>query len=165
MKREISHVLIIEKGKTMGGIAIGADHRGYALKEYIKKTYQLDKSLSWVDVGTYSSDRTDYPLFAKKLADLMNEGAVTEGILICGSGVGMTIAANRYKKIYAALAWNEEVARLSKEHDKANVLVVPADFISYDQAIAMIIAWQHASFNHDDHRYQKRIDMIDTEKN
>lgn len=143
----------------MISLAIGADHRGYDLKEYIKK--ELHDHITWIDVGTHSTERADYPLFAQRVADLINKGMVSEGILLCGSGVGMSIAVNRYQKIYAALVWNEKVAHLAKEHDNANVLIIPADFVSQELAIAMINAWRSARFHED--RYQKRIEMIDQE--
>jgi len=105
-------------------IAIGADHRGYALKSAIMRSMS---DVTWVDVGCQSKERCDYPLFAQAVAKQVQDKTVDAGILLCGSGIGMSIAANRFKNIYAALVWNVEVARLSKEHDNANVLILPAD--------------------------------------
>lgn len=136
--------------------AIGSDHRGFAYKEGIK---QAVADVVWHDVGPYDEQRSDYPRFADALCKEIVSGRVQAGVLICSSGVGMTIAANHHKGIYAGLAWNEEVARRSKEHTNTNVLVIPADFVSLEQAIAMIKAWSDAQFLGG--RYRERIEMID----
>lgn len=139
-------------------IAIGVDHRGFEHKQFIVKQ-QFDTAIEWLDVGAFSQERSDYPEFAINVCKAMQEGKADGGVLICGSGVGMAVTANRFKNIYAALVWNEEVARLSKEHDKANVLVLSSDFVTAGQSVKMINAWLQAKFRGD--RYQKRIDMID----
>ena len=136
--------------------AIGADHRGFAHKEYIKKAIT---SLQWQDVGAYDDERSDYPLFAKKVCEHIASGTAHGGVLLCGSGIGMAIAANRYKKIYAGLAWTVEVAQQCKEDDAVNVLVIPCDYVSTEKAVAMIYAWHEAVFKGG--RYQERIDMIE----
>ncbi len=141
-------------------IVIGADHRGYEHKEYIKKQLSNEKkAIEWLDVGAFDMERSDYPVFAKAVAKAMLDGKAQLGILICGSGVGMAVVANRYPKIYAALVWNEAVARVSREHDNINVLVVPSDFVSAEQSVAMIKAWLEAEFLGG--RYQERLDMVD----
>ena len=100
-------------------ITIGSDHRGYEFKQEIQRLFT---DVEWIDVGTQDSlARVDYPEFAQKACELVLSGEAKQGILICGSGVGMSIAANRYKKIYGALCWNETVARVAREHDCANV--------------------------------------------
>ena len=137
-------------------IAIGADHRGFLHKEYIKKQMQ---DIDWIDVGTHNQDRTDYPLFSDKVVNLMHKDGVEHGILLCGTGGGMAIAANRHKNIYAVVAWNAEVARRCKQEDNANVLVFPCDFISYEDAIFMTNEWIAQTFKGD--RYAQRIAMID----
>ncbi len=139
-------------------ISIGADHRGFLLKQAIIKRL-LD--ISWLDVGTDSTARTDYPIYAQRVCRDLTEKKADLGILICGSGVGICIAANRYKGIYAALCWNSDVARMAKEDDGANVLVLPADFISEQEAFAIINAWLKASFKAG--VYQKRLALIDGE--
>lgn len=142
-------------------IAIGADHRGVDQKKVIQAQVTVESMiLEWTDVGAYSKERTDYPLFARAVCQLMQAGQVERGILLCATGVGMAIAANRFKGIYAALAWNEEIARLSRESDKSNVLVLPSDFISDEQAVRMIQVWLPARFAGG--RYQERIDQIDS---
>lgn len=137
-------------------IAIGADHRGFAHKQFIQTQVT---SVTWVDVGAATDQRSDYPLFAHAVCALMQAGAVDKGLLICGTGVGMAIAANRFVGIYAAVAWNTDIARLSVEHDKVNLLVLPSDYVSCQQAQEIIDAWRAAQFFGD--RYQKRIDLID----
>ncbi len=137
-------------------IAIGADHRGFAHKESIKQAFA---DVEWIDVGAYNDERSDYPLFARKVVQAMQDKRAVCGILLCGTGVGMAVTANRYNQIYAALVWNEEIARQSKSHDNANILVLPSDYISPDQAVAMIRAWLATEFLVG--RYAERINMID----
>lgn len=137
-------------------IGIGADHRGFLHKEFIK---QHMPSIEWMDVGAFNQDRTDYPVFSDKIIELVVAHVIDSGVLICGTGGGMAIAANRYKNIYAVVAWNDEVARRCKQEDNANVLVLPADFISCDQAVEMINIWLAQKFKGG--RYAERIAMID----
>lgn len=142
-------------------IAIGSDHRGFELKQYVQeKSNQFNQKISWFDVGCFSLERCDYPEPSRLVALEVQAKMVDAGILLCGSGVGVSIAANRFRGVYAALVWDEETARLAKEHDLANVLVLPADFISKEQALAMVKAWLDATFL--EGRYRKRIDMVDT---
>lgn len=137
-------------------IAIGADHRGFAQKEFIK---QYISSVEWIDVGTYTTDRTDYPIYAIKVVDLVTHNQVDYGILLCASGGGMAIVANRYAHIYAVAAWNVEIAQQCKAEDNANVLVLPSDFVTNDDAVAMINIWLTTTFKGG--RYAERIAMID----
>lgn len=137
-------------------IGIGADHRGYDLKQFLMQSFP---DYIWLDEGTHSTERTDYPLYAHKVCKAILAGTISCGILLCGTGVGMAIAANRYKGIYAALCWNDEVARLARQDDGANVLVLPSDFITYDQAALMVHAWLSAQFKGG--RYQERLQLID----
>lgn len=138
-------------------IAIGSDHRGFALKTHLMKAFSEHQ---WLDVGAYGEERSDYPKFAFEVGQEIHEGRAERGVLICGSGIGMSIAANRVRGIYAALCWNEQVAQLAREHDGANVLVLPSDFISSDQAVAMLKAWLQANFRGG--RYQQRLECIDS---
>jgi len=139
-------------------IAIGTDHHGFVGKEFIKEQIT---GVEWLDMGTFDEERTDYPIFAKKVSEALLSGEAQQGVLLCGTGVGMAIAANRFPKIYAGLAWNEEIARLAKEDDNVNVLVLPADYLLNDQMVAMVKAWRDAQFN--EGRYAKRIAMIDSD--
>lgn len=129
-------------------IAIGADHRGFVLKQNIlKATTIAGYKMVWHDCGADTAERSDYPVFAQKVSVLVRAGAdnielpVTRGILLCGTGTGMAIAANRYRGIYAAVAWNEDIARRAREEDWTNVLVLPADYLSIDESLACIAAW------------------------
>ena len=139
-------------------IAIGSDHRGFELKNHLIIS-MCGAEIVWVDTGCQSAHSCDFPLFAQAVAKQVQDKTVDAGVLLCGSGIGMSIAANRFKNVYAALAWNVDVARSSKEHDNANILVLPVDYISEQEAIAMINAWKEASFLGD--RYQERLSMID----
>lgn len=141
-------------------IVIGADHHGYRYKEGLKHKFNVaGYDITWIDVGSHNETRTNYPVYAKKACEVIRAKEAEYGILICGTGVGMAIAANRFEYIYAALAWNEEVARLSKEHDNANILVIPSDFVTEDEMYAMVRAWLTASFLGG--AYQERIKIID----
>ena len=142
-------------------IAIGADHRGLAHKQQIiaHVTALDDTKITWHNRGTDSQERTDYPIYAKAVCEDIVAGNAKRGVLICGSGVGMAVAANRFCGIYAAVVWNEEIARISCAHDNANVLVIPSDFVSAEVAIAMTRAWVQTTFL--DGRYQERLAMID----
>lgn len=141
-------------------IVLGADHRGYGHKEFLKLQNTIAGiTITWIDVGAFDEQRSDYPIFAHAACKEMLTGNADKGILICGTGVGMAIAANRYKKIRAALAWNEQVAQLSAQDDNANILVLPSDFISYEQSLALVTAWLAAQFKGG--RYGERVAMID----
>lgn len=138
-------------------IFIGSDHRGFMLKEKLKQAFP---EIEWHDVGTDNDqNRVDYPIFAKRVCAALIEGKAERGILLCGSGVGVSIAANRHSGIYAALAWEPAVARAAREHDNANILALPADYILLDCAIETVQAWLDASFAGG--RYQERMEMID----
>ena len=136
-------------------IAIGADHHGVNLKNYIIKNLEF----TWEDVGCFSLEICDYPIYSKLVCELILQGKVDCGILLCGTGIGMAMAANRFKKIYAALAWNVNIARLSKEEDNSNVLVLPADFITFAESIKIIQSWTLATFKGGN--YLKRIKLLD----
>ena len=137
-------------------ISIGSDHRGYDLKKHFRETF---KGYEWHDVGCYSLERTDYPIYAFKVCNAIKNGEAHVGVLICGSGVGMAIAANRFKEIYAALCCNKKMARVAREDDGTNVLVIPSDFITTECATEMFRVWIEAQFKGG--RYQARLDMID----
>jgi len=138
-------------------ITIGSDHRGYDLKEQIKQAFS---DVEWIDVGTDNgNDRFDYPIVAKKVCANVLTGQSDRGILLCGSGVGVSIAANRYPKIYAALCWSPEVATAAREHDNANILVLPADYLSVGEGIAIVKSWLNAQFLGG--RYQMRLEMLE----
>ena len=141
-------------------IAIGSDHRGFELKEYLLSNAIYGHiEVEWHDVGTYSPDRTDYPVYTHKVVEEVLQKKVDGGIMLCGSGIGVSIAANRFKGIYAGIVWNVEAARLAKEHDNVNVLILPADYIDEERAESCVTAWLTSTFF--EGRYRERITMID----
>lgn len=143
-------------------IAIGADHAGFEDKEKLKQ-YLDALGVQYEDVGTDSTESVDYPVYAKKVADKVANGEVECGILVCGSGNGMQIAANKVHGIRAALAWNEETARLAKQHNDANVLSVPARIISEEESEKVVKAYLDAEF--EGGRHARRVGEIsDMEK-
>ena len=137
-------------------IAIAADHGGFELKEALKKHYN---QLNLLDLGTFSTDSVDYPDIAHKMAQAILNKQADLGILICGTGVGISIAANRHKGIRAALIYNEDVARLAKEHNNANVLVFGGRTMSVADVIKYIDIFMASEFAGG--RHQKRIEKID----
>lgn len=136
-------------------LAIGCDHAGYELKEFLKSTF-LD--IDWIDKGCYSSDSVDYPDFAHAVSHSIETGEVLLGVLICGSGNGISIAANKHKGIRAAIAWLPELASLARQHNDANILSLPARFISKEEATEILSAFLSARF--EGGRHQKRVDKI-----
>lgn len=137
-------------------IIIGSDHRGYLLKEAIKREFS---EIEWIDVGTDNGDeRVDYPVITQRACRLLLDGQAERGILICGSGVGVSMAANRFSGIYAALCWSPDVASVAREHDCANVLALSSDFVSEALSFEIVQAWLRAEFLGG--RYQKRLEML-----
>ena len=138
-------------------IAIGSDHAGYEEKEKVKKTLD-DLGIQYEDFGTVSTESVDYPDYAKKVGESVASGASDQGILVCGSGTGMAIAANKVPGVRAAVAWNEEIAQLAREHNDANVLSLSARYISPAENEKIVRAWFAAQF--DKGRHQRRVDKI-----
>lgn len=142
-------------------IGIGTDHRGFEYKEVVKlEPFWGDFDLEWHDFGAYDNERSDYPLFAQKTMQALQRGEIQCAVLLCGSGVGMAIAANRFPNIYAAVAWDADVACKAKEDDNVNVLCIPADYVTLEQTREIIQAWLGAQFKGG--RYQQRLEMIDS---
>lgn len=139
-------------------IAIGSDHGGYKLKEEIKRYFD-EKNIEYKDFGTDSEERTDYPIYAKKVAEEVSKKRCELGILACRSGAGMTIAANKFKGVRAANFTNEEETRLSTSDDKINIAVLGGDYIKSDLAVRIIRIWLATEFKGG--RYQERLDMLE----
>ncbi len=137
-------------------IAIAADHGGFELKETLKQHY---KALNLSDLGTYSADSVDYPDYAHKMAHAILSGQADFGILICGTGIGISIAANRYKGIRAALLYSQDVARLAKAHNNANIIVFGGRTMSVDDVINRIDTFMQTSY--EGGRHQRRLDKIE----
>lgn len=140
-------------------IALGADHGGYQLKEIIKKHLE-SKGYEVVDKGTYSTDSVDYPDYAKAVATAILENEVERGILVCGTGIGISIAANRFKGIRAALCNNTTMAKLTREHNNANILALGGRMTGDVLALEMVDVFLNTEFQGG--RHQTRIDKIDT---
>lgn len=143
-------------------IAIGADHAGYEVKEQIK-TQLAEMNLDVVDLGTNSAESVDYPDYGAKVGQFVAEGAADEGIIVCGSGIGICIAANKIHGVRAAQAWNAETAALARQHNDANVLSIGARVLSSEEIPKIINAWFSAKF--EGGRHQKRIDKISSLEN
>lgn len=140
-------------------IAIGADHGGFALKEKLIEYYQENKEVKLKDYGAFNEKRgLEEPIVALKVAEAVAKGECEAGILICRSGVGMTIAANKVKGIFCGLAYNMEVAKSLKEHNHANIIALGADYTDFEHAVQYIEAWKNAEFLGD--IYQERIDIV-----
>ena len=139
-------------------IAIGADHGGYQLKEEIKKYFD-EKEIAYKDYGTDSEERTDYPIYAKKVAELVSKKECEKGILLCRSGHGMAVVANKFKGVHAANFTNEEDARFATADDDINIVTIGGDYVSVKDAICIIRTWLGTEFKGG--RYQERIEMID----
>lgn len=138
-------------------IILACDHAGWTLKEQLKKFFNK-QNITTIDVGTYSKDMVDYPDFAKAGNLKVAENNSNVGIYICGSGLGMCMSANRNPKIRAALCVNEKYANLARAHNNANVLVLPARFISQQKAIKIVKEFLTTKF--EGGRHAKRIKKI-----
>ena len=141
-------------------IPIASDHAGFALKESLKARLTA-LGFEVQDLGTSSEASTDYPDYAHPLAEEVLTGEVMRGVLICGTGLGMSYAANRHAHVRAAVAWNSEVAALARQHNNANVLVLPARFVTPVEAEAILQAWLDTPF--DGGRHERRIEKIELE--
>ena len=138
-------------------IAIGGDHAGFEYKEAIKK---MLTAAGWMvnDKGTYNLDSVDYPDFAHPVALMVEEGEATAGILICGSGNGVAMTANKHHGIRAALCWTDELASLARQHNNANILCIPARFVSLDLAEKMVTTFLETLF--EGGRHERRVEKI-----
>ena len=126
-------------------IAIGADHAGFEVKEKIKKQLE-EMNLEVEDLGTKSLDSVDYPDYGAAVGREVASGKADEGIIVCGSGIGIAIAANKVHGVRAAQAWNEETARLARQHNDANILSIGARVIPEDEIPKIVSAWFDAKF-------------------
>jgi ribose 5-phosphate isomerase B len=138
-------------------IPIGADHAGFQLKETLKQ-YLSSKGYEVNDFGCFSEESIDYPDFAHPVAEMVEQNDGMLGILICGSGNGISMSANKHQGIRSALCWKTEVAELARLHNDANILTLPARFISENEAIEMVDVFFSTPF--EGGRHQKRVDKI-----
>ena len=136
-------------------IAIASDHAGYELKEKLKTLFaQVD----WLDLGTHREDSVNYPEYGFAMGAAITEGSAEKGIVICGSGIGISIAANRFPAVRAALCTNATMARLSRQHNDANVLALGSRIIGLEVAQECVTIFLNTPF--EDARHQTRIDML-----
>lgn len=138
-------------------IGLAADHAGYELKEFVK-TYLTEKGIAFVDYGTNSENSCDYPDYAHALAGGMEKGDCVRGIAICGSGEGISMALNKHAHIRAALVWKAEIATLTRQHNDANVLVMPGRFVTQDEAKEIMDNFLNTAF--EGGRHQARVEKI-----
>ncbi len=139
-------------------IPVAADHAGFALKQVIAKAL-TDLGYQVRDFGTDSAESSDYADFAHPLAHAVSSGAVRRGVLLCGTGLGMSYAANRHPYVRAAVAWTPEIAELARKHNDANVLVLPARFVSQQDGLDILAAWLNTAF--EGGRHERRVEKIE----
>jgi ribose 5-phosphate isomerase B len=141
-------------------IPIGSDHAGFQLKERLVEEL---RALGYepLDLGTHSPESTDYPDFAHSVASKVEHQDADRGVLLCGTGLGMSYAANRHPGVRAAVAWSPEVARLAREHNDANILILPARFVSEDEGVEILKTWLETQFAGG--RHSRRLEKIDRE--
>ena len=142
----------------MSKLLIASDHAGFPLKEELKN-YLEKKGISVKDLGTHTPERCDYPEYAYELAKWISSGKYKRGILVCKSGIGNSIVANRLPRVRAALCYNLRVAKLSREHNDSNVLVLGSAFVKTELAKRMAIAWLNTKFLGG--RHKRRVNQIE----
>ena len=138
-------------------VAIGSDHAGYDHKEDLISFLEA-KNIAFTDYGTHSKDAVDYPDFAHPVADAVEKNDAAFGILVCGSANGVAITANKHQGIRAAVCWGEELAKLSREHNNANIICIPARFVREGDAEKMVNLFMNTEF--EGGRHAKRVDKI-----
>lgn len=138
-------------------IGIGSDHGGYELKEHIIE-YFKEENIEYVDYGTYSTESVDYPDYGKKVGQAIMNGEVEKGIVICGTGIGISLAANKVKGIRCALCSDTYSARMSREHNDANALALGGRVLGRDLAKEIVGVWLKSEFAGG--RHQRRVDKI-----
>lgn len=138
-------------------IPIGSDHGGFEMKQYLIEKL-TDMGYQIKDFGTFSPSSVDYPDFIHPIASSVNNGEFHRAIILCGSGNGAQITANKYPKVRAALCWNTELAELARKHNNANILTLPGRFVSNELALEMAVAFLTTEF--EGGRHQIRVDKI-----
>lgn len=138
-------------------IAIGSDHAGFAYKREIKE-FLTTQGFEVQDFGTLSTDSVDYPDFAHPTAKAVENGEVKFGILICGSGQGVNMTANKHQGVRSALCWNTDLARMSRLHNDANIIALPARFVAVEYAIEMVETFINTEF--EGGRHKNRVNKI-----
>jgi ribose 5-phosphate isomerase B len=142
-------------------IPIGSDHAGFQLKERLVEELRA-AGYAPLDLGTHSPDSTDYPDYAHQVASKVEHREVNRGVLLCGTGLGMSYAANRHSGVRAAVAWSPQIAQLAREHNDANILILPARFVSEDEGVEILKTWLGADFAGG--RHSRRVEKIEQER-
>jgi ribose 5-phosphate isomerase B len=143
---------------TKERIPIASDHAGVDLKAALA-TWLAGRGFEVEDLGTHSEQSTDYPDYAHPLASRVSSGDVRRGVLLCGTGLGMSYVANRYPHVRASVAWTPEVAELARQHNDSNVLVLPARFVSEAEGVRILETWLDTAF--EGGRHERRVAKID----
>jgi ribose 5-phosphate isomerase B len=143
-------------------ILIASDHAGFELKEKLERQL-IELGYDVEDLGPADAKSTDYADFAHPLAKRVSEGEAERGVLLCGTGLGMSFTANRYPRVRAAVAWTPEIAVLAREHNDANILVLPARFVGEDEGTAILKAWLDTPFAGG--RHARRVAKIERDAN
>ena len=138
-------------------IPIGCDHAGFRLKEYLVLNLSSE-GYRFRDFGTFSEESVDYPDFVHPLAKAINEGIYSRGVIICGSGNGVSIVANKYQLVRSAICWTDEITRLSRLHNDANIIALPARFISPEEALKQVKIFFTTDFERG--RHERRVQKI-----
>jgi ribose 5-phosphate isomerase B len=141
-------------------IPIGSDHAGFQLKERLVEELRA-LGFEPLDLGTHSPESTDYPDYAHSVAAKVEQHDADRGVLLCGTGLGMSYAANRHPGVRAAVAWSPEIARLAREHGNANILILPARFLSEEEGVEILKTWLDTEFLGG--RHVQRLEKIDRE--
>ena len=141
----------------MTAISLGCDHAGFPLKSVIQSLL-IERGLDILDFGTHSEDSVDYPDFVHPSAEAIENGKATMGILLCGSGNGVAMTANKHKNIRAALCWNAEIATLARSHNNANMLTLPVRYITANEAKDIVTAFLDTPF--EGGRHALRVNKI-----
>ena len=139
-------------------IAVASDHGGFALKDAVK-LHLLEKGIEVADLGTYNADSVDYPEFGKKCAEEVASGKADKGIVCCGTGIGISIAANKVKGIRCALCVNEEMAEMASKHNNANMISMGGRILDTETALKIVDTWLNTEF--EGGRHKRRTDMLD----
>jgi ribose 5-phosphate isomerase B len=142
------------KGKV---IAVASDHAGFSKKQVVLKHFD-ELGIQYKDFGCYSAESVDYPEFAHAIGRAIDKGEFEIGITFCGSGQGISIAANKHQNVRSATCWKPEIAALAKQHNDANICAIPGRFVTEDEAIAIVEAYLNAEF--EGGRHARRIEMI-----
>lgn len=141
-------------------IAVASDHGGYKLKEYVKK-YLRERNIEVLDFGTDSEESVDYPVFGKACAEAVAAGKADRGIVCCGTGIGISIAANKVKGIRCALCTDEHMAEMTRKHNDANMLAMGGRITDEETALKITRKWLDTEF--EGGRHQRRVDMLNAE--